>query len=170
MLLAQLQRSLCSFTLTLDADYENITNEVTAWPNYTLVLPIEIITALHAATMGISWEHMLGGGRQGTAIVKVDSELRDDLTGAIITKEKSKPMDKETLNRSSIVDVNENYVKGIMKFIWQRLDVPNLIVVDAKKGEIYYKLMNQTSVNKTKISTIDTFIQSKLNRQMTSQF
>jgi len=170
MLLAQLQRSLCSFTLTLDADYENITNEVTAWPNYTLVLPIEIITALHAATMGISWEHMLGGGRQGTAIVKVDNEVRDDLTGAIITKEKSKPMDKETLNRSSIVDVNENYVKGIMKFIWQRLDVPNLIVVDAKKGEIYYKLMNQTSVNKTKISTIDTFIQSKLNRQMTSQF
>lgn len=169
MLLTQLQRSLCKFIVTADVDLETITNEVTAWPNYTLVLPVEIVLALHAATMGTSWEHILGGGRQGTAIVTKDSVTKDDLTGTIITQNKSKQLDKQTVSERSIIDVGDNYVKGIVKFISNRLGVPNLIVVDSKKGDMYYKLMNQTTVNKTKITTIDTFIQSKLNRQMTTQ-
>ena len=69
-----------------------------------------------------------------------------------------------------MIDVNDSYTKAIIKYVSKRLDVPNLIVVDSRKGDIYYKLMNQTDINKTKITTIDTFIQSKLNRQMISQF
>jgi hypothetical protein len=154
MFLAQLQASLCKFILVADIDIETATNEVTSWPNYTLTLPVEIVLALHAAIMGASWKHMLSGGQIGKEI----------------DKEKNKPLTREQVGKGSMFNVNENYIKGIVKFVCQRLDVPNLIVVDSKKGDIYYKLMNQTDINKTKISTIETFIQSKLNRQMVSQF
>ena len=170
ILLAYLQESLCKFILTADVDIETVANEVTAWPNYTLVLPVEIVLALHAAVMGASWEHMLKGGQQGETLVTKSFTTRDALTNTAITTEKNKALTKEQVSTRGLYDVNEGYVKGIVKFICQRLDVPNLIVVDSKKGDIYYKLMNQTDVNKTKLSTIETFIQSKLNRQMVSQF
>ena len=153
VLLSQLQASLCKFILVADIDIETASNEVTSWPNYTLTLPVEIVLALHAAIMGTSWKHMLSGGQIG-------KELTD----------KNTQLTKDQVSKASMFNANESYIKGIVKFICQRLDVPNLIVVDSKKGDIYYKLMNQTSVNKTKITTIETFIQSKLNRQMVSQF
>jgi len=125
---------------------------VTAWPNYTLVLPVEIIMALHAAIMGKSWKHMLSGGQVGQNLNKM-----------------STPMTKEQVSTSGMVNVSDTYVKNIVKFISSRLQVPNLIVVDSKKNEIYYKLMNQSDVNKTKLQTIITFIQSKLDRPLTTQ-
>jgi hypothetical protein len=168
--LMYLQASLCKFILTADVDVETAANEVTTWPNYTLVLPVEIVLALHAAVMGASWEHMLKGGQQGQDLVTKRFTTKDDLTNTKITTEKNKPLTKEQVSTRGIHDINEGYIKGIVKFICQRLDVPNLFVVDSKKGDIYYKLMNQTDVNKTKITTIETFIHSKLNRQMVSQF
>ena len=169
ILLVYLQESLCKFILTADVDIETAANEVTAWPNYTLVLPVEIVLALHAAVMGASWEHMLKGGQQGTDLVIKSFSTKDTLTGTRITTEKNKALTKEQVSTRGLHDISEGYIKGIVKFICQRLDVPNLVVVDSKKGDIYYKLMNQTDVNKTKITTIETFIQSKLNRQMVSQ-
>ncbi len=153
ILLSQLQVSLCKFILVADVDIETASNEVTSWPNYTLVLPVEIVLALHSAVMGTSWKHLLGGGQLGRELTDNSSQLT-----------------KEQVGKASLFNANENYIKGIVKFICQRLDVPNVMVVDSKKGDIYYKLMNQTAVNKTKITTIETFIQSKLNRQMVSQF
>ncbi len=152
LFLAELQKSLCKFILVADVDLETVSTEVTAWPNYTLVLPVEIIMALHAAIMGKSWKHMLSGGQVGQNLNKM-----------------STPMTKEQVSTSGMVNVSDTYVKNIVKFISSRLQVPNLIVVDSKKNEIYYKLMNQSDVNKTKLQTIITFIQSKLDRPLTTQ-
>jgi len=138
--------------LVADVDLETVSTEVTAWPNYTLVLPVEIVTALHAAIMGKSWKHMLSGGQIGQDLDKT-----------------AKPMTKEQVSTSGISDVNDTYVKSVVKFVSNRLQVPNLIVVDSKRNEIYYKLMNQTDVNKTKLQTITTFVQSKLDRPLTTQ-
>ena len=170
MFLVSLQTSLCKFILVADVDIETASNEVTAWPNYTLVLPIEIILALHAATMGVSWDHMLRGGEIGKDLQEKTLRKKDSTSGTVITKERNTPMTRDQVSKAGLYNPNESYVKGIIKFISGRLDVPNLIVVDSKKGDIYYKLMNQSDVNKTKIATIDTFIQSKLNRQVISQF
>ena len=170
VLFANIQSSLCKFILTADVDLEMTKNEVTAWPNYTLTLPVEIVLALHAAFMGMSWEHLLQGGQIGQDL-KTNSSKKDPLTGTVITTEKARPMTNEQAARSTLSDVSDSYIRPAIKYICKRLDVPNIIVVDTKKGDIYYKLMNQTDVNKTKISTIETFIQSKLNRPlMTTQF
>lgn len=152
MFLTQLQTALCKFILVADVDLETSTTEVTAWPNYTLVLPVEIIMALHAAIMGKSWKHILSGGQTGRSL-----------------NSNSTPMTPDRMNRMAMPDVSDNYIKGIVKYMSKRINVPNLIIIDSKKGEMYYKLMNQSDVNKTKLSTISTFIESKLNRPLTTQ-
>jgi len=152
LLLSQLQGAMCKFILTADVDLETVSNEVTAWPNYVLILPVEIMLALHAATMGASWKHMLAGGEQGKSL----------------NSEKNQPLTPDQISKRGLHDIGESYVKGIIKFVSNRLDIPNLVVVDSNKGHIYYKFMNQTDVNKTNISTIETFVQSKLNRQILS--
>ena len=123
-------------------------NEVTSWPNYTLVLPVEIVVALHAAIMGKSWKHMLSGGQIGRSL-----------------QPNSTPLTKEQVN---MPDVSATYIKSIVKFIANRLNVPNLIVVDSKRGEVHYQLMNQTDVNKSRIQTLATFVQSKVDRPLTT--
>jgi len=148
LFLAKFQEVLCKFILVADVEVEKSVSEVTSWPNYTLVLPVEIIVALHAAIMGKSWKHMLSGGQVGRSL-----------------QPNSKPMTKEQIN---MPDVNETYIKSIVKFIANRLNVPNLIVVDSKRGEIHYQLMNQTDVNKTRIQTLATFVQSKVDRPLTT--
>lgn len=166
MFLAKLQESLCRFIITAEVDIETASNEVTTWPNYVLVLPVEVILALHAATMGASWKHMLAGGVYGEPVRIKDATTRDSLSGSPITTGKSTALTKEQISTRGVFNPNDSYIKGIIKFISQKLRVPNLVVVDSKRGDIYYKLMNQTDINKTKITTIETFIQSKLNRQI----
>lgn len=156
ILLVKLQSALCQFILTAEVDLETVSHEVTAWPNYVLVLPVEIILALHAATMGKSWQYILSG----------EQPKKPEDTQPV----KPQRTTKEQISERNILNANESYIKSIIKYISNRLDVPNLIIVDSKKGDIYYKLMNQSDINKTKISTIDTFIQSKLNRQIISQY
>jgi hypothetical protein len=170
VLFAKLQSSICHFVLSADADLEMVKNEVTSWPNYTLVLPVEIVLALHAALMGMSWEHLLRGGQFGESLKTKTIKTIDNVTGVKITTEKSKPLTKDQVSRNPMTDVSNSYIKPAIKYIANRLEVPNLIVVDAKKGDIYYKFMNQTDVNKTKISTIGTFIDSKVNHPMTQQY
>lgn len=148
LFLSKLQSVLCRFIAIADVEIEKSKNEVTAWPNYTLVLPVEIVMALHAAIIGKSWQHILAGGHLGSPLNTSSKSL--------------------TTGSTSTFTVNFNYIKGIVKYIAQRLNVPNLIVVDSRKGEIYYQLMNQTDVNKTKIQTLATFVQSKVDRPLTT--
>jgi hypothetical protein len=148
LFLTKFQEVLCRFILVADVEVEKSVNEVTSWPNYTLVLPVEIVVALHAAIMGKSWKHMLSGGQIGRSL-----------------QPNSTPLTKEQVN---MPDVSATYIKSIVKFIANRLNVPNLIVVDSKRGEVHYQLMNQTDVNRSRIQTLATFVQSKVDRPLTT--
>ncbi len=54
--------------------------------------------------------------------------------------------------------MNDNYIMGAVKFIVQKLNVPNMMVIDEKKQIIYYHLMHQSSMRKAKLNTLDNFI------------
>jgi len=159
---SQLQEQICKNINSLDIKLETVSHEVTSWPNYTLVLPVEIVTALYAAISGLNWRNMLKED------IKNERQRKEAEKEAMARKHDgenvSTPTKPEHIRTSYLV--SENYIKGIMKFISNRLNVPNLITVDGKKGDIYCKLMNQTDINKFKISTLDTFVQSKLNRSI----
>jgi len=64
------------------------------------------------------------------------------------------------------LNVTDNYVKGIVKFINQRLDVPNLIVIDSKRGQVYYKLQYMTQINKSNIRTFETYVENMTRNEL----
>jgi len=145
--LCALRDALCSsrFISTIDVQFERSVTEVTDPVNYSLVLPLEIVLALHAAVTSRGWNELIRTTENNIVRVKTPEEMA-------------------TTNVSTPSD---NYIRGLIRFISLRLNVPNLFVVDSKKQIVYYKLMHQTSINQARINTIDTFIQSALNRTTT---
>jgi len=127
LFLSSLNIALCELVDVVESEIEVAKHEVTDFPNYTLSLPIEIIYALHAAYKA--------------------RNIKD-----LFTDENNTSPDGK---REFILTTN--YAKGMIKYLTTRLKIPNLIVYDEKKGDIYYKFMNMNEINKTKINTIKTF-------------
>ena len=126
----QLQVALCQLVDVIELKIESGTHDVLEWPNFTLVLPIQIINYLHTVIMAKNWQNL------------VDSPM---------------------FNSSQNPAVNDNYIKGIVNFISKRLQIPNIIIVDDKKQDVYYKFMHMSSVIKAKISSIETFVRQHQN-------
>jgi len=142
--------SLLSSVETIDVKLKTKSYELTDWPNYFLVLPVEIISALYSATAGFNWKKMLQSD------IAQNKSLED--------KRKKGQEIPRSENIRTTFNLNDNYIKGIIRFIVGRLDIPNLIVVDSEKSEVFCKLMNQSDVIKMKVSTMETFIKSKLDK------
>jgi hypothetical protein len=145
--LASVQKAICNFVVLANVQLERSTSEVTSWPNYILVLPVEIITALHTAIISKSWKELTTVDQGGTRV----------------------PATREAIQQTGVTVVSENYIKGIVKFVSMRLQIPNLFVIDSKNGDVYYQLMYQTGINKTKLNTLETFVKATLNKSITDQ-
>ncbi len=143
--LKALQVAICKLITKVEVTVDTASNDITDWPNYTLVLPIEIVSALHAAMVSKGWE-----------------SLTTDKEGNYLTSEE--------LSKAGIIHVTENYVKGIVKFVSMKLGVPNFVVVDSKKGDVYYKLMHQSGINKTKLSTLELFVKESINKPIINYY
>lgn len=124
MFMYSLQLGICSFIDVLDVKVETVKNDVTEWPNYILVLPVEIMTALYSAMMSRGWKNLVSSPNPA----------------------------------SNVILPSENYIKGIIKNLNMKFKVPNLIVYDSSKNEVYYQFMYMSDVQKIKNTTIDTFI------------
>jgi len=120
-----LQNALCEYVDVVEVDVETATNDVTEFPNFSLVLPLESIMACAAAFRAKKWQDLIK--REGSDQIFMSA-------------------------------MNDNYAKGVVKFIINKLGVPNVFVIDEKKGILYYRLMHQTSVQKTNLRTLDNFI------------
>ena len=125
--LYRLQKAIAELVDIIDVELESKVNDILEFPNYTLVLPLEIISGVQAAYVAQNFDSLLNSGTQ------------------------------------NIASLNDNYVKGMIKFIYQRLRVPAIIVVDDKKQEIHYQFMYMTAPEKMSISTLESFIKSGNN-------
>jgi hypothetical protein len=123
--LYRLQAAICQFMDIIDVEIEAKVNDVFEFPNYTLVLPLDIILGVHAAYVAGNFEKLLTG-----------QDVR------------------------TVSSLNDNYVKGIINFIFKRLKVPAIIVIDEAKGDMYYQFMYMTSSEKMSLTTLDSFIKS----------
>ena len=85
-------------------------------------------------------------------------EFMQFLHSVIIAKSWRNLTEKPGLNPNQNPPITESYIKNIVKFVSKRLDIPNLIVIDEAKQDVYYKFMYMSSINKTKLSNIQTFI------------
>lgn len=65
-------------------------------------------------------------------------------------------------------NLTDNYVKGIVKFIHQKINIPNLIVIDSQKDQVFYKLQYMSQVNKSNINTFKTYIDHLTKEELSS--
>ncbi len=126
LFLSSLSIALCELVNVIESEVDIVKHEVTDHPNYSLILPIEIIYALHAAYKARNLNDLFNNE------------------------------DKNMASKREFV-LTSTYTKGMIKYLTDRLKIPNLIVYDQKKGDIFYKFMNMTDVNNTKLNTIKTF-------------
>ena len=89
------------------------------------------------------------------------------LHSAVVSKTWKELVDKGE-GRSQHTNLTDNYVKGIVKFVNKRLDIPNLIVVDSKKKQVFYKLQYMSSINKSNIQTFQTYVQNLTKNELES--
>jgi hypothetical protein len=166
-----LQQFFCQYVLTAETEIETVSHEVTEWPNYVLILPVEIISALYAATAGESWTNIIKPPLSRKQ-QKIESSRRSQMLAGLTPEQKAEKEALEEINRelNNLYSVKENDIKGVMRFISLRVQIPNLFVVDSKRGVIYYKLMNQNQVLKTKLQTLETFIKSQLDKPIFSSY
>lgn len=68
--------------------------------------------------------------------------------------------------KEEATDLTDNYVKGIVKFINKRLEIPNLIVIDSQRGQVYYKLQYMTAVNKSNLRTFETYVKNVMQTEL----
>jgi hypothetical protein len=109
----------------IEVEIESKVNDVFEFPNYTLVIPIEILMGVQAAYVANNFDELVSG-----------PDVR------------------------AVSTLNENYIKGMFKFLFSRLKVPAIIVVDEKKKEIFYQFMYMSASEKMSFSTLDSFIKS----------
>jgi hypothetical protein len=131
MFLFIFQLHLCDYIEFIDVEIDISQNDVLDLPNYTLVLPMDLIVALHRAIMGRTWKNV------------VNDDVQRGLFGS----------------------PSENNLKKVIKIISNRLDVPNLFVVDTNKGDVFYKFQYKSDVVKTKIKTLDTYVATNIKRK-----
>jgi hypothetical protein len=122
--LYRLQAAICQFMDIIDIEIESKVNDVFDFPNYTLVLPIEIVMGVHAAYVAGSFKKLLEKSPQ------------------------------------TVSNLNDNYTKGIIKFLVKRLKVPSIIVIDEKKGDIFYQFMYMSAPEKMSASSLQAFLKS----------
>lgn len=72
-------------------------------------------------------------------------------------------------DRGLVSAVGDSYAKGVVKHMKKRLGVPNLIVIDEQKGEVFYQLMHQSAPQKSKLKTLETFIRLTSKEELQGQ-
>lgn len=123
--LYRLQSAICQFVDIVDVEIESKVNDVFDFPNYTLVLPIDILKGVYSSYASNSLDSLIQGS-----------------------------------NLQPIGTMNDNYIKGMIKFLCKRINIPSIIVVDENKNDYFYQFMFMSSPEKISGSSMDAFIKS----------
>jgi hypothetical protein len=128
---------MCKYVSQTEVAVETTKHDVLDTNNYTLVLPLSTIMLVANAYAAKSYRNLYDNASRKEKV---------DESGAQLFKH-----------------LNDNYVKKIVQFIHNQLNVPNLFVIDEKTGDVHYKLMYQSDVNKIKLNTMTTYINNILD-------
>ena len=124
-----IQIAICNYVEQVKVTVKTTKYDILDPMNYTLIIPVETIVGIANAYAAKS-------------LKKIMTENLTDNTNI----------------QQLVSHINNNYIIGIIKYLQDIIEVPNLIVVDELKNTIYYKLMYQSKVMKMKINSISTFI------------
>ena len=124
-----IETTFCRLINVVGVELGTTKNEVIDFPNYTLVLPLEVVLSLYSAYISTNIR-----------------QLED--------------LNFPTANKRNVIGLDSNYIKGMVEYLTVKLAIPNIIIVDEKTSTVFYKFMNMSRVNNTKLSTMDAFVKA----------
>ena len=123
----------CIFMRDIDVDIETQRRDALEFPNYCLIVPLEIIKALYAIQKARMFRQLIHLQAGNVADVDIPTNVDD-------------------------MNIGWSNIKRIIELISRQLGVPNIIVVDEGKKSIYYKFMFMDVVNKLNISSLESYV------------
>ena len=131
---------ICGYVDEIDIDIEIQKKDVLDFPNYTLIVPIEIFKYLYTYYTSARLKRFL---KTNTTNPNDDPELA-----------------KSTQQITSTFIPNASTIK-MMQILNDRLKVPNIVVIDEHKDEMCYQFMFMSRPNKVKLSALGPYIKSQ---------
>lgn len=119
---------MCDYFAEIQADIQTQKRDALDFPNYCLVIPSYMIEGWYAALAAKKFQDLMSDDPE---IVKAA---------------------KHNIN------INEKVIMRMIMGINERLFVPNLMVIDESKKEVYIKLMFQRQVMKLSLSTLQNYV------------
>ena len=126
---------ICSYVNEIDIDIKIQKRDVLDFPNYTLILPINIFRFLYVFYTSNRLKTLMKSNSPST-----NKELADALFQTTNT----------FIPNASILKMIE-----IMN---DRLKIPNIVVVDEIGDTVYYQFMYMQKPGKTKLSSLESYI------------
>jgi len=124
---------ICKSIDIIKLEFETVRRNATDFPNYCLVLPKALIDGLYAVIHVQNFKRVMD---DPSAIQNIQQQYEN-------------------------WSPNEMQSKRIVDFIVNRLLVPNIILIDEKKSELYYRFMFMEKCEKIRLNTVSTYIKNQ---------
>lgn len=95
-------------------------------------------------------------------------ELVISLNAIIVAKSFKKILESKNEMEYSRLNLSEPYIKGMVKYMYNNLGIPNLFVIDSKSNTVYYRMMYQSDVIKTNLNNMNSFVESNTKVTLSS--
>ena len=129
---------LCGYMKDVDIDVKVQKRDVLEFPNYCLIVPLDIIKLLYSLSTVSNFQRLVTSNRDNIEAVSKGMESDD-------------------------IAININNINNMIRTINRRLQVPNIVVVNSKKQEIYYKFMYMNDPSKLSISSMKAYVNHQLD-------
>lgn len=138
---------ICGYINEVDIDIQIQKKDVLDFPNYTLILPIEIFKFLYAFyTSNRLKAWMKSAGRAPGDDPQLASSVNQSLASFTPTAD----------------------TKKMIEILNDRLKIPNVIVIDQFKKELYYQFMYMSKPLKLRLDSLETYINNQKDILTTS--
>lgn len=124
---------LCNYIQDVEVDIEIQRRDILDFPNYCLVIPVEVVKYLYTINTSRNFKQLLMSSNPAS-----NAELAN-------------------LGQEDAI-VNLNNINRMIEIVNRRLNVPNLIVVDNKSQAVYYKFMYMTKPNRITMQALRDYI------------
>lgn len=131
---------ICSYINEVDIDIQIQKKDALDFPNYTMVIPIEMMKFLYTFYVSNRLKRLL----------KNPSFQPNDVGEAASTIKNTLP-----------TFVPNTSIPKLVEILNDRFKVPNIMVVDNYKEEVYYQFMYMPKALKTKLNTLPSYIKSQ---------
>jgi len=134
----------CDYLINIDAEIKIQERDVLEFPNYTLIIPIDLLRGIHAAHISKNFRNLI---RQSSSKNSSSSSLSSS----------QRIFDNDSF-------LSANYVpERVVEMLVSRLQIPNIVIVDSDKNEIIYQFMYMKKASKMKINTIQQYVEHQKN-------